>query len=136
MGGMAEFERKLIRARCDEGIRRAKARGTVFGRKSVLDACERRKIAERYAAGETIAALAREYKVGEATVWKALRAGSAATAQECRGRKNVAEKFREDGRAADFSCTGGGRRGVLRVRGPADRHAHGVVLEALEEPHQ
>jgi DNA invertase Pin-like site-specific DNA recombinase len=75
MGGMAEFERKLIRARCDEGIKRALARGTVFGRKSVLDAGERRKIAERYAAGETMAALAREYKVGEATIWRALRAG-------------------------------------------------------------
>ena len=46
MGGMAEFERKLIRARCDEGIKRALARGSVFGRKSVLDAGERRKIAE------------------------------------------------------------------------------------------
>jgi DNA invertase Pin-like site-specific DNA recombinase len=75
MGGMHEFERKLIRARCDEGIKRAKARGTVFGRKSVLDAGERRTIAERYAAGGTMAALAREYKVGEATVWRALRAG-------------------------------------------------------------
>ena len=75
MGGMAEFERKLVRARCEEGIRRALARGTVFGRKSVLDAGERRRIAERYAAGETMAALAREYKVGEATVWRALRAG-------------------------------------------------------------
>ena len=75
MGGMAEFERKLIRTRCDEGIKRAKARGTVFGRKSVLDAGQRRKIAERYAAGETMAALAGEYKVGEATVWRALRVG-------------------------------------------------------------
>ena len=36
-----------------------------FGRKAVLDAGERRKIAERYAAGETMAALAREYKVGQ-----------------------------------------------------------------------
>jgi hypothetical protein len=40
-----------------------------------LDAGEGRRIAERYAAGETMAALAREYKVGEATVWRALRAG-------------------------------------------------------------
>jgi DNA invertase Pin-like site-specific DNA recombinase len=73
MGGMAEFERKLIRQRCDEGIRRAKAKGTVFGRKPVLDAGERRKIAQRYSAGETMAELAREYGVGEATVWRALR---------------------------------------------------------------
>jgi DNA invertase Pin-like site-specific DNA recombinase len=32
MGAMAEFERKLIRQRCEEGIRRAKARGKQFGR--------------------------------------------------------------------------------------------------------
>ena len=68
MGGMAEFERKLIRARCDEGIKRAKAQGTVFGRKAVLDAGERRKFAERYAAGETMAELAREYDCGVATI--------------------------------------------------------------------
>src|SRR5262249_7224193 len=36
-----------------------------------VDAGERRRIAERYAAGETMTALAREYKVGEATVWRA-----------------------------------------------------------------
>jgi DNA invertase Pin-like site-specific DNA recombinase len=72
MGGLHEFERKLIRQRCDEGIKRAQARGTVFGRKPVLDAGERRRIAERYAKGETMAALAREYECGEATIWRAL----------------------------------------------------------------
>ncbi len=49
--------RKLIRQRCDEGIKRAKARGTVFGRKTVLEAGERRKIAERHAAGQSMAEL-------------------------------------------------------------------------------
>ena len=73
MGGLHEFERKLIRQRCDEGIKRAKAKGTVFGRKSVLDAGQRRKIAERYAAGETMRELAIDYEVGEATIWRALR---------------------------------------------------------------
>ena len=72
MGGLAEFERKLIRQRCDEGIKRAKARGTVFGRKPVLDVGERRKIAERHAAGESMAALAREYECGAATIWRVL----------------------------------------------------------------
>jgi hypothetical protein len=33
----------------------------------------RRLIAERYARGETMAALASEFSVGEATVWRALR---------------------------------------------------------------
>ena len=31
MGGIAEFERGLIRKRCEEGIERAKAKGTRFG---------------------------------------------------------------------------------------------------------
>ena len=72
MGGMAEFERKLIRARCDEGIKRAKARGTVFGRKPVLDAGEKRKIADRFASGETMAELARDYDVGVATIHRTI----------------------------------------------------------------
>jgi DNA invertase Pin-like site-specific DNA recombinase len=73
MGGIHEFERKLIRQRCDEGIKRAKARGTVFGRKSVLDAGQRKKIAERYATGETMAELAVDYECSEPTIWRALR---------------------------------------------------------------
>ena len=72
MGGIAEFERGLIRKRCDEGIARAKAKGTKFGRPSALDASQRKRIAGRYAAGETMAELAREYEVGEATIWRAL----------------------------------------------------------------
>jgi DNA invertase Pin-like site-specific DNA recombinase len=74
MGGIAEFERGLIRKRCDEGIDRAKAKGTKFGRPAALDAGQRRKIADRYAAGETMAELAREYECGEATIWRALKA--------------------------------------------------------------
>jgi hypothetical protein len=34
---------------------------------------QRRKIAERYAAGETMRELAIDYEVGEATIWRALR---------------------------------------------------------------
>ena len=74
MGGIAQFERELIRSRCDEGIERAKALGTKFGRKAVLDASERRVVAERYAKGETMAALAQAYECGEATIWRALQA--------------------------------------------------------------
>jgi DNA invertase Pin-like site-specific DNA recombinase len=69
---LARSKRKLIRARCDEGIKRAKARGTVFGRKPVLDAGEKSKIGERYGQGETIAELARDYNVGVATIHRTL----------------------------------------------------------------
>jgi DNA invertase Pin-like site-specific DNA recombinase len=74
MGGIAEFERKLIQSRCEEGIAKAREKGKRFGRPSALDAGQRRKIADRYAAGETMAELAREYECGEATVWRALKA--------------------------------------------------------------
>jgi DNA invertase Pin-like site-specific DNA recombinase len=72
MGGIAEFERGLIRKRCDEGIARAKRKGTQFGRPARLDAGQKRKAAERYSAGETMAELARDYEVGEATIWRAI----------------------------------------------------------------
>jgi DNA invertase Pin-like site-specific DNA recombinase len=72
MAGMHEFERKLVRARCDEGITRAKARGTVFGRKPALDHGERQKLAERYAAGVTMQQLASEYGVGIGTIHRVL----------------------------------------------------------------
>jgi DNA invertase Pin-like site-specific DNA recombinase len=73
MAGISEFERGLIRKRCEEGIERAKAKGTQFGRKAVLDAGQRRKISERYAAGATMAELAEVYGCGEATIWRALQ---------------------------------------------------------------
>jgi DNA invertase Pin-like site-specific DNA recombinase len=73
MSGIAELERDLIRKRCQAGIERAKAKGTRFGRPTALDASQRRKIAERYANGETMADLARDYGCGEATIWRALQ---------------------------------------------------------------
>jgi len=73
MGGIAEFERGLIRQRCEDGILRAKRKGTKFGRPTALDPSQRRRVAERYTAGETMAELAREYECGEATIWRALQ---------------------------------------------------------------
>jgi DNA invertase Pin-like site-specific DNA recombinase len=73
MGGIAEFERGLIRQRCEAGIERARANGKQFGRPTALDAGQRRRVAERYAAGETMRELAREYSCGESTIWRALQ---------------------------------------------------------------
>ena len=72
MGGIAEFERELIRSRCEDGIERAKAKGTKFGRKAKLTPEQRRVAAKRYAKGETQAELAKVYKVSEATMYRAL----------------------------------------------------------------
>jgi DNA invertase Pin-like site-specific DNA recombinase len=76
MGGIAQFERELIRSRCEEGIERAKAKGIRFGRKRKLDRYMVRAAADRYAKGETMAELAEVYGVNEATIWRALQPGA------------------------------------------------------------
>jgi len=63
-----------VKDRCEAGIAKARAKGKKFGRPSALDAGQKRKIADRYADGETMAELAREYEVGEATIFRALKA--------------------------------------------------------------
>ena len=78
MGSIAEFERDLIRKRCEEGIERAKAKGVTFGRKRKLDKEMVRVAAERYAKGETMAELAEVYGVSEPTIWRALQPETAA----------------------------------------------------------
>jgi DNA invertase Pin-like site-specific DNA recombinase len=80
MGGIAEFERGLIRKRCEEGIERARAQGKQFGRPQALDAGQKRVIAERYAAGKTIVELAEEYDCGAGTIWRALNSPFKASA--------------------------------------------------------
>jgi DNA invertase Pin-like site-specific DNA recombinase len=54
MGGIAQFERSLVFARTEAGIAKAREQGKRFGRPSALDGGQRRKIAERYAAGATM----------------------------------------------------------------------------------
>ena len=51
----------------------ARGKGVTFGRPTKLNAKQRGMLAERYAKGETMAALAREFDVSEQTVWRALR---------------------------------------------------------------
>ena len=76
LAGLAEFERTLIMERTQAGIARAREKGVTFGRPTKLNPRQRRMIAERYAAGETMAALARAFDVSEPTVWRALRAAA------------------------------------------------------------
>jgi DNA invertase Pin-like site-specific DNA recombinase len=76
MGGIAEFERGLIRKRTDEGIERAKKQGKKFGRPERLDAGQKRVIADRYGQGATIPELAEEYGVGVGTIWRSLQPGT------------------------------------------------------------
>jgi DNA invertase Pin-like site-specific DNA recombinase len=68
LGGLAEFERELIRARTGEGRKRAMDRGVRFGRPRKLTAHQRQEAIGRLAAGETQADIARSYDVDPTTI--------------------------------------------------------------------
>jgi DNA invertase Pin-like site-specific DNA recombinase len=68
LGGLAEFERELIRARTGEGRKRAQARGVKFGRPPKLSPHQRREAIERLRKGETQAEIARTYGVDATTI--------------------------------------------------------------------
>ena len=68
LGGLAEFERELIRARTGEGRKRAQDRGVKFGRPRKLTSHQRQEALARLAAGETQADVARTYAVDPTTI--------------------------------------------------------------------
>jgi DNA invertase Pin-like site-specific DNA recombinase len=69
LGGLAEFERDLIRARTGEGRERAKARGVRMGRPPKLTSHQQREaIRRRDCDGDTLADIARSYNVSAATI--------------------------------------------------------------------
>src|SRR6202048_1346161 len=72
LGGLAEFERELIRARTGEGRSRAQARGVRFGRPPKLTVHQRQEAFQRLANGETQADIARTYAVHPATIGRML----------------------------------------------------------------
>lgn len=69
IGGIAEFERELIRARTADGIKRAKAAGIHMGRPPKLTKHQQREVLARLAAGtETEAQIGRSYNVSQMTI--------------------------------------------------------------------
>src|ERR1700736_3059366 len=69
LGGLAEFERELIRARTGEGCERAKARGMKMGRPHKLTPHQQREaIKRRDHSKETLAAIGRSYNVSGWTI--------------------------------------------------------------------
>jgi DNA invertase Pin-like site-specific DNA recombinase len=69
LGGLAEFERELIRARTSEGRQRAVARGVKMGRPPKLTPHQQREaIRCRDRGKETLADIARSYNVSPATI--------------------------------------------------------------------
>lgn len=68
LGGLAEFERELIRTRTAEGRVRAKARGRSLGRAPKLTPHQQAEARERRAAGESVRDIARSYNVSASTI--------------------------------------------------------------------
>ncbi|VTZ21648.1 Serine recombinase PinE [Methylocella tundrae] len=68
LGGLAEFERELIRARTGEGRERAKARGVKMGRRPKLTDHQKREAIKRRDKGEPMREIARTYNVSHSTI--------------------------------------------------------------------
>lgn len=68
LGGLAGFERELIRTRTGEGRARAKAAGKELGRAYKLTPHQQQEARQRREAGETITTVAKSYNVHHSTV--------------------------------------------------------------------
>ena len=69
LGAVAAFEADIRKERQMEGIAKAKAHGVYKGRKPTVDVA---KVRELHAAGERPSAIAKELKIGRASVYRAL----------------------------------------------------------------
>jgi DNA invertase Pin-like site-specific DNA recombinase len=68
LGGLAEFERELIRTRTGEGRQRAMANGVIMGRRPKLTVHQRREAIARRDSGEILTDIARSYNVSHSTI--------------------------------------------------------------------
>ena len=68
LGGLAEFERELIRTRTGEGRARAKARGVKMGRPPKMTPHQVKEALHRRDAGEPMRDIARTYNVSHSTI--------------------------------------------------------------------
>ncbi len=70
LAAVAEFERDLLIERTQAGIERAKASGKAFGRPSALTTEQQQRAAQRIAAGDPIAAIARDLGTTRQTIMR------------------------------------------------------------------
>src|SRR6202166_4008380 len=68
LGGLAEFERDLIRARTSEGRERAKARGVKMGRRPKLTPHQIKEAIRRRDAGEPMRDIGKSFNVSHSTI--------------------------------------------------------------------
>jgi DNA invertase Pin-like site-specific DNA recombinase len=74
LGGLAEFEPELIRARTSEGRARAVKNGVRLGRKPKLTPHQIREVVRRRHDGETLTDIAKTYNVNHTTILRAVAA--------------------------------------------------------------
>lgn len=68
IGGLAEFERELIKSRTAEGRERAKSRGVKMGRKHKLTLHQQAEVRKRKAEGQSVREIGRSYNVSPNTI--------------------------------------------------------------------
>ena len=68
LGGLAEFERELIKIRTSEGRVRAKARGVHMGRHPALNQNQQGEARARIQAGDSLTDIARTFGVSHTTI--------------------------------------------------------------------
>ena len=79
LGGLAEFERELIRARTGEGRRRAAARGVHMGRPPKLTRHQREEALKALSLGlATQADLARRFNISQASITRLVQSAASA----------------------------------------------------------
>lgn len=76
LGAVAEFERELILERQREGVAIAKAAGKYKGRKAALTQVQAVDLVSRMNAGESVAALAREFGISRQSVYNYRKAAT------------------------------------------------------------
>lgn len=68
LAAVADFERELIVERVQAGLARAKREGKTLGRRPKTTTEQRQQIVARLAQGDTVSAVARDFKVSRATI--------------------------------------------------------------------
>ena len=76
-GSLAQFERDLIRERTNAGLKAARERGSLGGRRPVITPDKLRKARDHIAAGLTVREAATRLKVGKTALYKALEGAAA-----------------------------------------------------------
>jgi DNA invertase Pin-like site-specific DNA recombinase len=76
-GVFAQLEADLIKDRTIAGLKAAKARGQVLGRRSALDDHAKRRAARLKRSGHSVREIAAQLECGASTIHRALQSGKA-----------------------------------------------------------